>query len=547
MLLDDDYDWEDESLAERARVRVDLGTWVYPRLPFPYFFELGAGLVGAKDREEEREKIKKKEEEERLEKERVEKERLEKERLEKERLEKEEKERLQREKERLEREKAARASRDASKMEEGEIDEEEEMLKTAEQKEGEADVGRKDLVRKDSDNDKPRLEPKIQTDATNIAIGSNNVLDTPLDTQPPLDVETRTTVLIPSGYIPIEKPLRPRLWGGGVFDPRPRPPLVRSRRKGTGSANGSKRQRPPIGSRQSTLGAQKEKVNGTSGLAMTNSGSGNAGSGDGTKTRPANPHTRSRRPRRVYTDDSDIFLCAIHSGWLTWSGARKARARGRDLRIELRVLRCAGAGTGSVFAWGIGKTAAAGAVGAGKNATNPSGTGNNAGAGDPPIVKEEMVGRFVGGYGERCFNPLGRTGRVAGEDGVDELENMPDLGMEIEDPDMMLAMYDMYDDPEDDGRTLVSAAWGTGHDGSAIEIVGVEFVEVRLLSFYMNAPVTVANISDLFLLFLFLSTERNCTYCMRPWTTKSLSALARVPRAPFSCPRSKGLCRQQSC
>ncbi|KIM44419.1 hypothetical protein M413DRAFT_442399 [Hebeloma cylindrosporum] len=35
----------------------------------------------------------------------------------------------------------------------------------------------------------------------------------------------------------------------------------------------------------------------------------------------------------------------------------------------------------------------------------------------------------------------------------------------------------VFDDPEDDGRGLVSAAWGTGHDGSAIEIVGVEFVE----------------------------------------------------------------------
>ena len=35
-----------------------------------------------------------------------------------------------------------------------------------------------------------------------------------------------------------------------------------------------------------------------------------------------------------------------------------------------------------------------------------------------------------------------------------------------------------FDDPEDDGRALVSGAWGTGHDGSGIEIVGVEFVEV---------------------------------------------------------------------
>ncbi|KAF9560088.1 hypothetical protein CPC08DRAFT_492123 [Agrocybe pediades] len=381
----------------------------------------------------------------------------------------------------MEKEKVARESKakEASKMEEGEIDEEEELKKKEEQQqkvegETEAEAARKALARKDSDGDKSRQVPetKIQTEPSNATISS--VLDTPIDTQPPLDIETRTTILIPSDYIPTEKPLRPKLWGGGGFDPRPRLLPVRSRRSKNGSANGSKRQRP-TSSRGSHLAANKEKTNGSTGPAAisSNSASGN-GNSSAELSKPRSAHTRSRRPRRVYTDDSDIFLCAVHSGWLTWSGARKARARGRDLRIEVRVLRCAGAGAGSVFAWGIGKTAATGAVGAGKNATNPSSTGNNAGAGDPPIVKEEVVGRFVGGFGERCFNPLGMIGGVAGEDAY-ELENMPDLGMEAEDPEMMMAM--MYDDPEDDGRSLVSAAWGTGHDGSAIEIVGVEFVE----------------------------------------------------------------------
>ncbi|KAE9405386.1 hypothetical protein BT96DRAFT_812344, partial [Gymnopus androsaceus JB14] len=44
--------------------------------------------------------------------------------------------------------------------------------------------------------------------------------------------------------------------------------------------------------------------------------------------------------RRIYTDDSDIFLCAIHSGWVSWSGAKKAREEGKDLKIRLRVIRC---------------------------------------------------------------------------------------------------------------------------------------------------------------------------------------------------------------
>ncbi|KIY49928.1 hypothetical protein FISHEDRAFT_40283, partial [Fistulina hepatica ATCC 64428] len=44
--------------------------------------------------------------------------------------------------------------------------------------------------------------------------------------------------------------------------------------------------------------------------------------------------------RRLYTDDSDLFLCALHSGWVTWSQAQRERTQGRDMRIEMRVLRC---------------------------------------------------------------------------------------------------------------------------------------------------------------------------------------------------------------
>ena len=41
----------------------------------------------------------------------------------------------------------------------------------------------------------------------------------------------------------------------------------------------------------------------------------------------------------MYTDDSDVFLCALHAGWVSWSAARKARREGRDLRVEVRLTR----------------------------------------------------------------------------------------------------------------------------------------------------------------------------------------------------------------
>lgn len=359
--------WEEEK--NRSKVRVDLGTWVYPRVPFPYFFDLGAGLVGLKEREDERE---------RREKERVEREKvfLEREKERKERREREKKEREERERVKKERE-------------EGEI------------------------VEDDKEREKEKEEMKPQSEP--VLLPQPPVLPPSLipdPAQPLVDMETRATIVIPCGFIPAEKPLRPQLWGGGAFAPgRPPRPTPVSKAK-------SKHHRH----------TSSKGFNALTGLHVL------GGS------------RRSRKTRRVYTDDSDVFLCAIHAGWMTWSGAWKAKERGRDIRVDLRVIRVAGAGTNNIFAKGVG--------GYDCGVYDGGGVG-----GDPEMVREEMIGRFTGGFGERCFNEFGKFGRMVGED-------------EDEDEDFGL------DDPEDDGRSLVSGGWGSGHDGSAIEILNVQFVEV---------------------------------------------------------------------
>jgi hypothetical protein len=428
--LIDDWDLdiaiEEESRSwNRARVGVHLGTFVFPRLPFPYFFELGSGLVGVKEREEERE---------RAEKEGEENERREKEEREKEKAEDEKKANGEKEK--------VDADNIAMKIEEGEI-----VEKEVDEKE----------IDKTSDTDRG-IEIQLQkNDSKDILILIQGKNDSPQHQQDPqlpqpplLDIETRTTIIIPTGYIPVDKPLRPKLWGGGGFDPRPRPPPLRMKRSKNGGLNGKGRhqQQPQLQSRPSST---KPSLLSASANTSLNSSASSSSSNN-----PALPisssKTRTRRPRRIYTDDSDIFLCAIHSGWVTWSGARKARLKGRDMRIEVRMMRCAG-------------------VGGGIESLSDSGEGESERG-----VKEEMIGRFVGGYGERCFNPLGKSGRVAGEEGdgggggEEEEEEEEEGGL-------------MLDDPDDDGRSLVSAAWGSGHDGSAIEIVNVEFVDVSSSSF----------------------------------------------------------------
>ncbi|KAL1940862.1 hypothetical protein VTO73DRAFT_7903 [Trametes versicolor] len=109
----------------------------------------------------------------------------------------------------------------------------------------------------------------------------------------PIDI--RATLFIPSRFIPLTRPVRPRIWGGSLI------PAV-----------------PPL------TAAQRQLVQQFSG--------GLPGYG-----RPEQQEIRDGR--RVYTDDSDLFLCALHAGWVSWSAARRARREGKDLRLEVRLTR----------------------------------------------------------------------------------------------------------------------------------------------------------------------------------------------------------------
>ncbi|EKM50690.1 uncharacterized protein PHACADRAFT_264097 [Phanerochaete carnosa HHB-10118-sp] len=115
---------------------------------------------------------------------------------------------------------------------------------------------------------------------------------------PAVEKETRelhATILIPSVFIPTEKPRRPRIWGGALvpsFSPLFATPQLITHLQ-SGLSYGFMRPHP-------------YEIYGM---------------------------------RRVYTDDSDMFLCALHAGWITWSMARKAHKEGKDLRLEVRLSR----------------------------------------------------------------------------------------------------------------------------------------------------------------------------------------------------------------
>lgn len=126
------------------------------------------------------------------------------------------------------------------------------------------------------------------------------------------------------------------------------------------------------------------------------------------------------------------------------------------MKVEVRVVKCVGAGVGL-----RGRT---GLAGLNKDDTNSLARG-----------KEEVVGRFLGGWGEKCFvidksestvavstKRSRRRGRDEESDGYED-----DGG-------------DSDGDEDDDGRGLISAGWGTTHDGSAIEVVGAQYVEVGI-------------------------------------------------------------------
>ena len=109
----------------------------------------------------------------------------------------------------------------------------------------------------------------------------------------PLDI--RATIYLPSRFIPLTRPVRPRIWGGALI------PAV-----------------PPLTGAQRALCQQFTPSNSQFGRPWPD---------------------EVREGRRVYTDDSDLFLCALHSGWVSWSAARRARREGRDLVMEVRLTR----------------------------------------------------------------------------------------------------------------------------------------------------------------------------------------------------------------
>jgi outer membrane biosynthesis protein TonB len=364
VVVDDSWEEEEEEEGEvevKAKVQVNLGTFVYPKLPFPYFFDLGLGI-------EPREEEKKKSEVPRVPVESPEKEG--------EVVEKE-----------LEEEKPQGGEDPAS--EEKKSDPNTIVVDNREDEKMDVIVeGEQKVV------DKAAPSTSITTSPAAAVIAKEE--DSTL-----LDLETRVTVIIPNGFIPREKPLYPKIWGGGLLDRTVPTP-------GGGGSGGGGTRRNGRGRSSNTKRALPRKQRLIDG-----------------DEKPIVP----RRRRRVYTDDSDLFLCAIHSGWLTWTGAWAARRQGKDVKLDLRVLRCAGAPGGARWVECV----------AGR--------------------REDVVGRFLGGWGEKCFNEAGKGRKRQ----VDEKEN--DVEGD-EDPS----------DGEDDGRGLVSAAWGTSHDGSAIEVLGVEFV-----------------------------------------------------------------------
>jgi hypothetical protein len=170
--------------------------------------------------------------------------------------------------------------------------------------------------------------------------------------------QVRATILLPPGLLPAQGRERaglraaPALWGGG---------LVQTIFDGAGTL----------------VGVRDESV-----MYPTPAGD-------------------ERGGRRVYTDDSDVLLAAVHAGRVGWHQVRAAKARGEALRVELAV----------VGAPGNGRADGGGAL-----------------------------RKFCGGWGER----------LAGSE---------------------------RDDIEDDGRSLLSAGWGNGHDGSGIEVLSVEPVK----------------------------------------------------------------------
>ncbi|VDB97475.1 unnamed protein product [Peniophora sp. CBMAI 1063] len=121
---------------------------------------------------------------------------------------------------------------------------------------------------------------------------------------------------------------------------------------------------------------------------------------------------------QVYTDDSDVVGAAVHAGFVRWSTLIQAREHGADLALDLElrpdVVRYVG-GVGRAYAGGL--------------------------EGEDEVVGVKEEGKKRNGHGH------GHYGRK-----------------------------DEEEDEEDDGRGVVSAGWGNGHDGAGFEILRARLI-----------------------------------------------------------------------
>lgn len=147
----------------------------------------------------------------------------------------------------------------------------------------------------DANGEKEKLDDgrmEITEDVGAVAKNANHALSPP---PPPASARkparpVYATILIPHTHLPSMIPSPLPLWGGGLG------PITVNSASGSANEIGG----PPV---------------------------------NGSGTHPGPPHSTSTSPtaytfvanRRIYTDDSHIVFCAIHSGFITWSEVLRAR------------------------------------------------------------------------------------------------------------------------------------------------------------------------------------------------------------------------------
>lgn len=487
----------------KAKTTVSLGKFVYPDLPFPYKFDLGGGMVSQSERTvvvpEDPEKkaavvetakaVKKAEDVKAS---------------------------------------ASGAKEKEDSVEEGEIVAEAAVPQTATNKEATPSKveakAQKDTPSPNAQVDKPVDEPSPKDVFQSLEADTDKA--TMVDPVA-VDIETRVTIVIPHGHLPSERPQRPRIWGGGVTSPfallaNKNTPLKTITRKLLISLLPPS---PPTPLKTTTASkdapAVPEKDAAPTETAATAPAEAESDKGvteankqrqdkDARSTRisylEASEHAAQTllakyTPRRIYTDDSDLTLCAIHSGWISWEGVQEAKKMERDLRIEVRVLRVGK--VGSVGHWS-GRE-----FGHNIDVYSVPDKGRK-GFGPGKERREEVVTCFAGGLGERCWSAKGRHGWVdVGEATTGEGEE------------------EAFSNPLNDGRGLMSAAWGTGHDGAAVEVLSARFVEVSGIVFFaLNFFMTYCS------LLAWCFKERSGSQ-----PPKSLPALVGIRREESSCAR----------